>query len=78
MGYKYREVRCPYCDHKFMWEKSVQDGCQWTEYTHKVTKETCLSAKCPAYSEKKIVSEDFVLGIKIDSEDYIESVCRGI
>lgn len=78
MGYKYREVICPYCVHKFMWEESVQDGCQWIEYTNKKTYEICLSAKCPSCSSKMIVSKDSVFGIKTDSEDYTESVCRGI
>ena len=78
MGFKYREVICPHCEHKFMWEESVQDGCQWIEYTNKKTYEICLSAKCPSCSSKMIVSKDSVFGIKTDSEDYKASVFRGI
>ena len=52
MGYKYREVICPYCHHKFMWQQSVQEGSTWAEYTDKITKEICLSAKCPECSKK--------------------------
>lgn len=78
MGYQFREVICPYCHHKFMWQKDVQDGSSWKEYRNKLTNELCLSAKCPVCSNNMIVSSDFITGIDIDSTDFKESIVRGL
>ena len=78
MGYTYREVICPYCHHKFMWQDSVQEGSSWAEYRNKATSEVCLSAKCPKCSQKMIVSKDSTIGINENSEDFIKTIVRGI
>ena len=78
MGYKYREVICPYCQHKFMWQQSVQEGSTWAEYINKTTSKISISAKCPECSKRMIVSEDSDYGIVEDSEEYIKTICRGI
>ena len=61
-----------------MWQQSVQEESTWAEYTNKITKEICLSAKCPECSGKMIVSKDSVIGIIEDSEKYTKTIVRGI
>ena len=78
ISYKYRKVICPYCRHEFVWQQSVQEESTWAEYTDKITKEICLSAKCPECSRKMIVSKDSAVGINEDSEKYTKTIVRGI
>lgn len=78
MGYNYREVICPYCQHKFMWQHAVQDGSSWPEYRNQDTNEVCLSAKCPGCSQRMIVSKESVSGIKKESYEYSKIIVRGI
>lgn len=56
----------------------VDEGSTWAEYTNKITKEICLSAKCPECSRKMIVSKDSAVGINEDSEKYTKTIARGI
>lgn len=76
--YNYREVICPYCNHKYNWMNAPEDGNSYIIYRNKHTFEGCLSSKCPTCNRKSIVSESSAIGIDIDSEDFIISIVRGL
>lgn len=78
MGYHFREVICPYCEHKFMWQKDTQERNSWSEYRNKKTGELCLSAKCPTCSNEMIISKNNIVGINIDNNNFITIPYKGI
>lgn len=78
MSYYFREIICPYCEHKFMWQKDIQEKYSWFKYRNKKTGEICLSSKCPACSNKMIVSKDNIVGIHIDNSNFIAIPYKGI
>ena len=73
MAYKYREVKCPWCDHVFMWNKNSGEGLIFHWYRLKETEEFVEEAKCPKCGEEMIVLENIFTGIDKD-DDRIERV----
>ena len=58
---QYRNVRCPYCDHEFMFHKEF-DG-RWSRYRIKETKEHLWNATCPKCGEELLVREHVLLAL---------------
>ncbi len=78
MTYKYREVKCPWCDHVFMWNENGGEGLILHEYRFKETGKLAEKAKCPKCSMNMIVMEHVLEGIDIQ-DDRIEAIgVRGI
>lgn len=73
MKYKYREVKCPWCDHVFMWDKNSGEEILLHWYRLKSTGESVEEAKCPQCGKKMIVLEHVLTGIDID-DDRIEPI----
>lgn len=46
MGYKFREVKCPLCDRKFMWNYGTFEDSQYEYYLIKGTDERVGKVKC--------------------------------
>ena len=72
MGYNYREVKCPYCDHKFMWNKD-EYGDNIHLYKLKETGEYLGKAVCPMCNIGMLVIEHELVGIDTD-DDRVETV----
>ncbi len=68
MAYEYREVKCPWCNHIFMWNKNGHEGLILHEYRLKETKEFVEEATCPKCGEKMLVLEHILEGIDVDDE----------
>ena len=74
-GYVYREVKCPWCDHVFMWNKNGREGLIIHSYRLKETGEFAEEAKCPKCGEKMIVLDGVFEGVDAD-DDRIETIDR--
>lgn len=78
MAYSYREVKCPWCSHVFMWNKDGREGLIIYEYKLKETGALVEKAKCPNCSEEMIVLDHILEGIDLN-DDRIEIIgVRGI
>ena len=73
MKYEFREVKCPWCDHVFMWNKDGREGCIFPEYRLKSTEEFVQEAKCPNCEMKMVILEHVFEGIDVD-DDRIEKI----
>ncbi len=78
MRYEYREVKCPWCDHVFMWNKNGREGLVVHEYKLKETGEYVETAKCPKCAMEMIVLPHILEGIDIDDERIETIGVRGI
>ena len=73
MGYRYRELICPYCNHRFML-RTDPHGLSICEFVSKKTGKLVCSDICPTCgSLKKFASEDSIMGLRED-----EVITRGI
>lgn len=78
MAYRYREVKCPWCDHIFMWNKDGREGLVIHEYRLKETGEFVEKTKCPKCDMDMVVLEHSLEGIDT-KDDRIEVIgVRGI
>lgn len=75
MSYKYREVKCPWCDHVFMWNKN-KEGLIIHNYRLKETKEYVDEAKCPKCGEEMVVLPHVFEGVDVNDER-LETWFRG-
>ena len=71
MSYKYREVKCPWCDHVFMWDKNGGEGILVQRYRLKSTGEPVKEAKCPQCGMKMVVLEHVFTGIDKEDDEII-------
>lgn len=70
--YKYREVICPWCKHRFMWNQSTISS-QWNEYVDEKTGESIgLETSCPMCSEKMIVVKGKLEGLFPDKTEGLQ------
>ncbi len=76
--YIYREVKCPWCDHVFMWNKNGEEGLKVYEYKLKLTGEYLEKTKCPSCEMDMIVLEHSFEGIDIDDDRVERTGIRGI
>lgn len=67
MAYRYREVKCPWCDHIFMWNKDGRRGLIMHEYKVKETGEFVQKVDCPKCSMNMIVLDHVLEGV--DTKD---------
>lgn len=68
MAYEYRNVKCPWCDHVFMWNKNCHEGLVLHEYKLKSTGERVEKAKCPKCEMEMVVLEHVLTGIDVDDD----------
>ena len=68
MAYEYREVKCPWCDHIFMWNKNGGEGLVIHGYRLKSSGEYVRKAKCPCCEMDMLVLNHELTGIDVDDE----------
>ncbi len=73
MGYEYREVQCPWCDHIFMWNKHGVERPVFQRYRLIETREALDTAKCPKCGMEIIVLDHVLTGIDLD-DDSVEPI----
>lgn len=76
MVYRYREAKCPWCEHVFMWNKDGREGLIIHEYQLKETGEFVEKAKCPKCD--MIVLEHILEGIDMQDNRIKVIGVRGI
>ena len=64
MAYKFREVKCPFCDHIFMFQENGGKGLKINEYKLKDTNQNIEKTKCPKCNENL-----FVIPEKLEATD---------
>ncbi|MCR4650381.1 MAG: hypothetical protein K5662_01365 [Lachnospiraceae bacterium] len=78
MMYEYREVKCPWCGHIFMWNKDGDEGPIVYMYRLKETKEYVGDVKCPKCEKKMLVLPHVFEGIDVNDERIETIGVRGI
>ena len=78
MMYEYREVKCPWCDHVFMWNKNGDEEPIILMFRLKETKEYVGDAKCPKCEKKMLVLPHVFEGIEVNDERIETIGVRGI
>ena len=78
MKYEYREVKCPWCEHIFMWNKNGRENHILCLYKLKETGQYIEEAKCPKCNKKILVLDDVLEGIDIDDNRIEHIGIRGI
>lgn len=73
MNYSFREVKCPWCDHIFMWNKNGREGIILPEYRLKETGKEIETAKCSNCGMMIAVLDHILTGLDID-DDRIEKI----
>ncbi len=71
--YIYREVKCPWCDHVFMWNKNGGEGLTFHEYKVKLTGAYAERAKCPSCEMAMLVLDHVFEGVDFD-DDRVEKL----
>lgn len=77
MMYRYREVVCPFCDHKFMYNQNGREIIFY-EYMDRQTGKYYIDTTCPKCAEKMIVVENELKGYFTDDNRFERSCIRGI
>lgn len=67
MAYEYREVKCPWCNHVFMWNKHGREGLLHYEYRLKGNGKLLEKTKCPKCTMEMLVLDHVLEGI--DTKD---------
>lgn len=76
--YKFREVECPCCKHRFSWLEEPS-GKSYYLYHRKGKDEELFSTKCPKCDVEMVVPHDDYIGIVITDERIkLSSSIRGI
>ncbi len=70
MGYEFREIICPYCNHRFMFNKG-EDGKKYIEFVEKQTGRSLSSAICPKCANTVVALDKVLVGIRDDDEKII-------
>lgn len=78
MAYEFREVKCPWCDHIFMWQKHSGEGLVLHEYRSRDTGEFVEKANCPECGMEMLVLERILEGIDTEDERIERVGIRGI
>ncbi len=78
MKYEYREVKCPWCGHVFMWNKDGKEGISVLLYRLRETKEFVKEAKCPKCEEKMVVLPHIFEGVDVNDKRIEAIGIRGI
>ena len=78
MKYEYREVKCPWCGHIFMWNKHGQEGLVFHEYRLKETGEYVEQAVCPKCELDMVVLEHIFEGVDKKDDRIEDTTVRGL
>lgn len=68
MSYIFREVKCPWCNHVFMWQKTAEEGPITHEYRIKTTGKYIEKTKCPLCEIDMLVSDHSYVGLDMNGE----------
>ncbi len=78
MPNEYREVVCPFCQHKFMWDKQGNFIVETVEYRLKENGKITKKAKCPKCEKEMLVLEGETDGIYLNDPRIEKFGIRGI
>ena len=78
MAYEFREVKCPWCGHIFMWNKNEGEGLRTHEYRLKETGEYLGNPKCSKCDIGMVVLDSVLEGIDPKDERVRSIGIRGI
>ena len=70
-NYQFREVICPYCQHRYMTRK-VECGVRFCDYKDKLTGNKMYLEICPKCGKFLFAIENILEGIKEDDDRVIE------
>lgn len=73
MGYRFREVKCPYCEHVFMWGNLSEGLVRRHEYKSKETGELLEQTRCPKCDIEMVILEHVLEGVDSDDERIVHS-----
>ena len=71
MKYEFRDVKCPWCEHVFMWNKSHGEWLVFHLYRLKESGKYVPKAKCPKCGMEMLVLEHVLEGI-YPNDDRVE------
>lgn len=71
MAYEFREVICPYCQHRYMVHKS-EGGVRAFEYFDKITGKKIYSSRCTKCKAWHYMLENELEGIREDDDRVLE------
>ena len=69
MDYKYKEIVCPFCGHRHVWEQPTNKSRK--RYQVKTTREIAGDAKCPKCRRVFAVLDRLVTGIPYDDPRFV-------
>ena len=79
MMYKYRQVKCPLCDHVFMWIEYADLPPNYNVYRRKGIDEELGSTHCPKCNCEMIVPSECSTGISVETKNVeLRGTVRGI
>lgn len=78
MSYKFREVKCPWCGHIFMWNETEREGIVIHHYILKENGEYLGNPKCPKCDIDMVVLDHVLEGIDPKDERVEMRGFRGI
>ena len=67
--YKWRQVKCPLCEHIFMWRQESYTGSNCDIFKRKGINEKLESASCPKCTFEMVVADDLLEGIDTQNEE---------
>ena len=77
--YKYCQVKCPVCNHNFMWIENADLPISYNVYRLKGVDQELVSTHCPKCNCKMIAPSDLTTGISIKNENVeLIGTVRGI
>ena len=77
--YKFIEIECPNCKHKFVWLEYTYKGTRQIWYKRKGFDEALESAECPKCSIEMVVLKDSHSGINVeDTSIEVAGITYGI
>ena len=71
--YNYRQVKCPRCNHLFMWIENEDKPRRYSIYRRKGRDEMLLSTKCPKCNCKMVVAGDSLVGL-YENDEKVEEI----
>ena len=73
MTYRFREVKCPWCDHVFMWSRDGREGPFLWQYMLRVTGKPVETATCPMCGNEVAVLEGIFEAINVVDDRIVDT-----
>ena len=76
--YRCRKIKCPYCDHEFMWMSGQSGQNNIYEYLDKESGKNLDDAICPECGNICLLQEGILIGLKADDPRIEKYGIRGL